>query len=152
RRRTYFGNAPKQAAAWRGSRGAMRPRRLSLRRLSAPRRYGDITYLSLLAIILSSTLMHDGGGTLKPYEVRELHAMWDDFVGNEAAAAELRRDEPRRPWTAPSLSKAAENTADLTRVVTPTEPLVLLGGPLPDGPAIPEERVQTASASDLDIP
>jgi hypothetical protein len=94
--------------------------------------------------------MRDGGGTLKPYEVREIHAMWDDFIGNDAAAAELRRNEPHRPWTAPSLSEAAMKA--LASNDQPQGALVLLGGPMPDELAAASGRVETASVTDLNLP
>jgi hypothetical protein len=126
-------------------------RRSSYRRLRPSRGYGDIIYVSLIAIIVSSTLMRDAGGTLKPYEMRELHAMWDDLIGNDAEAAELRRDEPRMPWTAPSLDQAQlAEAAPVSDPVTSEVASSLLGEPLPQGDQ--PVRVQEVAALDLKTP
>lgn len=94
-------------------------------------RFGDITFISVLGVLAGSMLINDLGGTLKPYEIRELHAMWDDVLGDSAAAAELRNSAPRLAWTAPSLdqSRFQAPSAPLAEAI-PVEDSVLLGEPV----------------------
>jgi hypothetical protein len=111
-------------------------------------RFCDITFISVLAVLFSSTLIRDFGGELKPYEARELHAMWDDFLGDTAAAAELRDSAPRPPWTAPSLDQS-EVQAVVAEGPMSENSAVLLGEPLP---LLSQVRIDTVGATELKIP